>query len=199
MATCGGRVLEWVTSWRIKLTYENVGKRVSDPADVGRLGPSTLCLAESHVHGELDRQTGHRSSGQGLDFRHGFDQPGFGAVSLQGHLQFRYRTWKTGIGENQVKTFKTTSAPRSWHDSRSWPLRRGWSWVQRPGPRWLWPEKPWLVQTLRGERCDCCRWWRQDPWGAFCTDLPLQRENVNYFVNPIIDEIITEMLIQKDK
>jgi len=57
-----------------------------DLADIGRFDTSAFALTEGNIEGKLDGQTGHCSSGQGLDFGHSPDQPSFGAVSLQGHL-----------------------------------------------------------------------------------------------------------------
>lgn len=60
---------------------------MSDLADIRRLDASALALTEGHIHGKLDGQTGHRSSGQGLDLGHSLNQSSFGAVCLKRHLQ----------------------------------------------------------------------------------------------------------------
>lgn len=60
---------------------------VSDLADVRRFDTSALALTEGHIHGKLDGQTRHCSSGQGLDLGHRLNQSGFGAVCLQRHLR----------------------------------------------------------------------------------------------------------------
>lgn len=65
-----------------------VYKCVTGLADVGRFDTSALALTEGNVQGELDGQTSHRSSGQGLDLGHGFNQSGFSAVRLQRHLRW---------------------------------------------------------------------------------------------------------------
>lgn len=62
-------------------------KCASDLADIGRFDTSALALTEGHIQRKLDGKTCHGSSGQGLDLGHGLDQPCFGAVSLERHLQ----------------------------------------------------------------------------------------------------------------
>lgn len=69
----------------------NACKCVYDLADIGRFDASALALAEGHVQGKLDGQTGHCSGGKGLNLRHSFNQTGFGAMRLQRHLQLHNR------------------------------------------------------------------------------------------------------------
>lgn len=72
-------------------------KRVSDLADVRRFDTSALALTEGHIQGELDGQTGHCSSGQGLDLGHSLNQSSFGAVSLKRHLQLHNSKVSQGV------------------------------------------------------------------------------------------------------
>lgn len=61
---------------------------MADLADVRRFCTSALGLTEGNIHCKLDGQASHGSGGQRLNFGHSLDQPGFGAVGLQRHLQF---------------------------------------------------------------------------------------------------------------
>lgn len=64
-------------------------RKTPDLADVRRSDAGALGLAEGHVQGKLDGQAGHRPGGQGFDLGHSLNQAGFGAVRLQGHLQWQ--------------------------------------------------------------------------------------------------------------
>lgn len=74
-----------------------VYKSVTGLADVRRFDTSALALTEGNVQGELDGQTTHCSSGQGLDLGHGLNQTGFSAVRLQRHL------WRSNITVSAIK------------------------------------------------------------------------------------------------
>lgn len=72
-------------------------KCVSDLADIRRLDTSALALTEGHIQGKLNGQASHRSSGQGLNLGHSFNQSRFGAVSLQGYLQLYNNNGQLGF------------------------------------------------------------------------------------------------------